>query len=160
MAEPLGNPFEKKQPIPEPKRRNLRYRTVYYNLLEVEDRANLQTDLSRMANDVNKFGLTEFSVESKVDGTPYVMARYWDDQDLEPKTVDWFDINVRMYAHYQFEELDSIVNRHDNRTLRLLGEKRFTYKTGEVVVILFWAEIRSTARTQEALDALRSVLSR
>lgn len=147
-------PFEKKD-APQEARRNYKYRTAYYDLLVVEDRATLQTDLTRIVNDYNKFGILEFNIESKVDGTPYVLARYRDDEDLVARNLNWFDVNIRMFAQYQLEALDEIINAHDHRTLRLLGEKRFTYKTGEVCVLLIWSDIRSTARSQEALDGIR-----
>lgn len=155
----LGNPFEKKDPIQD-KRRNYRYRTAFYSLLEVEDRASLQNDFNQFVNDNNKYGLVEFTIGSKIDGTPYVIARFRDDIDLEARNLNWFDIHVQMFAHYQFAQMDEIINRHDNRTLRLLAEKRFVYKTGEICSFLIWAEIRSTARSQEALDALRTVFAR
>lgn len=159
MEKKLKLPFEEEEKTQE-KRRNLRFRTAYYDLLEIEHRINLQTDLNLLANNNNKYGMTEFTIASKMDGTPYILARYWNDLDLEDKNLNWFDINVRLFGHYQLEDLDEIVNKHDGKTFRLLGEKRFTYKTGEVVVIIIYSEIRQTARNQEALNAIRATLSR
>ena len=153
----LTLPFEKKNEE-QAARRNLIYRTAYYDLLAIEDRARLQTDLNVIVNDYTKRAILEFNVENKADGTPFVLARYRDDTDLQPRNLNWFDINIRMYGSYQLEAMDEIINSHDSRTVRLLGEKRFTYKTGEVCILLIWAEIRSTARSQEALDGIRATL--
>lgn len=151
----LTLPFEEKKEQ-QAARRNLVYRTAYYDLLSMEDRMSLQTDLNLIVNDYNKRAILEFNIENKADGTPFILARYRDDTDLEAKNLNWFDINVRIFGSYQLADLDEIINSYDGRTVRLLGEKRFTYKTGEVVIILFWATIRSTARSQEALDGIRA----
>lgn len=158
MADMLENPFAKKAPAEKP--RNYRFRTRYYDLLAVEDRASIQQDLNGIVNDFNKFDILEFTINSKADGSPYALARYGEDVELERRNLNWFDIHVQLFAHYQLEDMDEILNQHNNRTVRVLGEKRFVYKTGEVVIFIIWAEIRSSARSQEPLDVIRTIFSR
>lgn len=155
----FDNPFEPKdQPaIQVDKKTKFKYRTAVYELTDRAELDRLATDLSLVANHSYKHGIIEFTYSSKVDGSPFLIARFRENLDIALKDRSDFSIFCKHYMSNNLGDLDDVLNSHDNSTIRMLGEKRFSYKTGEVGFVLVWCTICPGTRDLGGVNAIRNI---
>ncbi len=149
-------PFEKKEKtLAELKEKGIKWRTEYYCLTNPEHLNHFVTEMEKTANNPLKYMVIEFEYVPLVDGTPCVMIRYKDDEKVNDVKTKKYSIWAKLHTHLELKDLDEIINKHDKTTLYLLGEKRFTMKTGDFFILLIWATIDVPVKHTEGLDVLR-----
>ena len=149
-------PFEKKDPsFADLKTKGLSFRTRHYFLTSTEGLNEFTTDLQALANNPVKHNILTFQYETQVDGSPFAVLRFIDDEKVEINKNTKFTLFAKIYTKYEFNELDAIINKHDKTNLYLLGEKRFTMKTGDFFILLIWATVDKPTKFTEGLDVLR-----
>ena len=151
-------PFEKKAPsMADLREKGISFRTKLYEFTNAEDMNHFINDMEFVANNPSKCQILEFNYQTQVDGTPFAVVRFRDDEKIEERKEKRFYIFGKIFTKYEFEELDKIINMHDKTTLMLLGEKHLTMKTGDFFVMLIWATIDKPVKFMEGLDVLRTI---
>ena len=150
-------PFEKIPPtMAELKNKNSKWRTQYYLLTSADQLNQFIADMQDVANNPNKYKISEFHVDSQVDGSPFVMVRYYDDEKLDAVKEKKITVWGKLFTVSEFSDLDYILNQHDRTKLFLLAEKRLSFKTGDFFILLIWATVDKPTKFTEGLDVLRT----
>ena len=153
-------PIDKKTPtMAELKEKNIKWRTMYYNLLSGEQKNQFMADMQDIVNNPFRYSIVEFSYVTLIDGTPTMFFRIKEDFKIEEIKDRKFDIFCKLFTTAEFKEMDEIINDYDQTNLFLLGEKRITMKGGDFFILLIWATKNAPTKSMEGLNALKHLFS-
>ena len=151
-------PIDKKQPtFADLKEKGISFRTKLYTFTSSQDMNDFINDMEAVANNPLKYQISEFNYQTQVDGTPFAMLRFKDDEKIDEVKERKFVIWGKIFTKPEFVELDEIINKHDRTNLHLLGEKRLSMKTGDFFIMLIWATNDRPAKFTGGLDVLRAI---
>ena len=103
--------------------------------------------------------MINFDYQTQVDGTPFIVVRFKDNESIEKIPNKRFFIYGKLYTTDELDELDKILNAYDQTTLFLLAEKRLTMKTGDLFILLIWATVNKPTKFMEGIHVLKSLFS-
>lgn len=128
------------------------------------DIAKLCEVFESIVNDPNRVALVELTPYTTVDGEPYVVVRTRHRKEsVDASKGDKVKIQWDMFDAHSLDRLDGILNKQYDGGMKLIVEKRFTYKveeSTEFAILLIWAEYNSGFKNVEALDGLGKLLQR
>jgi len=121
--------------------------------------------LEEVINDPDRLSIVELTPYSTVDGEPYVILRTMEKLVVpaSKNSKDAVSIKYDLFDAHNLDRLDSIINKQYDGGMKLLAEKRFTYKveeSTEFAILLIWAEFTAKFKNTEALDVTRQFLAR